>query len=56
MRPQVLPTWPKDQLKYSNKVHKLKLPSLMVPISRLPVLAAPRGSRPKETLTPKAIM
>ena len=44
MKSQVLPAWLKDQLKHSNEVHELKLPSVIVPISRLPlVLAAPRG-------------
>ena len=56
MKFQVLPTLLKDQLKYSNKVKKWKLPRLMAPISRLSVLAAPMGSRPKEGLVPKAIM
>ena len=28
----------------------------MVPISRLPILTAPRGSRPNEVLVPKTIM
>ena len=36
---------PSDQLKYSIK-DKKKLPSLVVPILRLPVFAGLRGSRP----------
>ena len=45
----VLPIWLKDQLKYSNKVKKLKFLSFkIVPISRLPVLATPSGSKPNK--------
>ena len=46
MKLQVLQTWLKDQLKYSNKVHKSKLQSSILFIPRLTVLAASTGGRP----------